>query len=323
MNAVAPTGRHRIARRSFSYAIPAGLENSIGPRLYKYVSPDGENIRQGRNYSHAFSLVEVMVAVGLLAVIIVGLLAMFYQTQRAFRVGMTQVDVLEKGRATMELLARTLQECSASIEAPITNFRITVPPQYSAPMVQWPGGGSPNTIIQDVSFVRRFGDDWIGESYQVSNAPMAGVGTLYRLLFVTNHNGIGPVSETIHNIQISDAAKGNTNFAPVADGIVHFRIMPLDKEGLRYPIPTNGPSMYVPNINTYWFRNNGLPGYFEIELAILEPKSFEQFRARYAVDRQKANAYLESQGGRMHFFKQRIPVRSGPRVFSVTNELVP
>src|SRR6266581_6128658 len=77
-------------------------------------------------YKLGFSLIEVMVAVSLLAVIIVGLLAMFYQTQRAFRSGIAQVDVLEGGRATLDLISRELQEMTAASDPTITNVNLFV-----------------------------------------------------------------------------------------------------------------------------------------------------------------------------------------------------
>ncbi len=52
----------------------------------------------------AFSLIEIMVAVGLMTIIVLGLLAMFDQTTRAFKVGMGQTDVLESGRATLHFV---------------------------------------------------------------------------------------------------------------------------------------------------------------------------------------------------------------------------
>lgn len=58
----------------------------------------------------AFSLVEIMVAVGLLGVIIVGLMAMFNQTQRAFRSGAHHNDVMEGGRSASDLIKRDLIE---------------------------------------------------------------------------------------------------------------------------------------------------------------------------------------------------------------------
>jgi len=48
-----------------------------------------------------FSLIEMMVAVSLMLVIVIGLFAMFSQAQRALKMATTQVDVMEPGRATM------------------------------------------------------------------------------------------------------------------------------------------------------------------------------------------------------------------------------
>src|SRR3954452_3005535 len=75
-----------------------------------------------------FSLVEVMVAVGLLAFIIVGLLAMFYQTQRAFRSSATQTDVLEAGRTAMQLIRQDLQDMHVAGHLLVTNFLIQPSP---------------------------------------------------------------------------------------------------------------------------------------------------------------------------------------------------
>ena len=55
----------------------------------------------------------MMVAVTLLAVIMVGLLAMFQYTQRALHVAHTQTDVFENARGAIQLVARDLAEMSA------------------------------------------------------------------------------------------------------------------------------------------------------------------------------------------------------------------
>src|SRR5205807_126156 len=70
--------------------------------------------RNTKHASHAFSLIEILVVVALLTVIILGLLAMFHQVQKAFRESMTQVDVLEAGRATLDKLGRELSEAIPS-----------------------------------------------------------------------------------------------------------------------------------------------------------------------------------------------------------------
>src|SRR6185436_10353272 len=58
----------------------------------------------------AFSLIEIMVVVVLLSVIILGLMAMFNQTQRAFKLGMNQTDVLEAGRVGTDLIVREMEQ---------------------------------------------------------------------------------------------------------------------------------------------------------------------------------------------------------------------
>src|SRR5688572_7407791 len=79
-------------------------------------------IQRGRRFKQAFSLIEILVAVTLLSVITIGLLAMFYQTQKAFRIGTSQVDVLESGRAAMQLICRDLQQMHTSTMDNVTNF---------------------------------------------------------------------------------------------------------------------------------------------------------------------------------------------------------
>ena len=262
----------------------------------------------------AFSLIEIMVAVGLLAVIIVGLLAMFYQTQRAFRSGLAQVDVLEGGRAAMEMAIRDLQDVSASSETVITNLEARVPAGYAPLVLDLPGGDTNNATLQDLWFIRHFNDDWVGESYQISNA-VAGVGTLYRLSVKTNRLGVSALADLLR----TNSPVSNPNFMRVADGIAHFRVLPFDSKGLL--IVSNAPGINaIPERSpTYYsFYSNSLPPYLDVELAVLEPKSVEQLRAR-ANNPVAATQYLKQQAGRIHFFKQRVALRNAPQYFSITS----
>jgi hypothetical protein len=61
----------------------------------------------------AFSLLELMVSVGLLTVIVVALYAMFDQVQKAFRSSLNQVEVTEGGRAALELLVRQVERAES------------------------------------------------------------------------------------------------------------------------------------------------------------------------------------------------------------------
>jgi len=65
------------------------------------------NIR--RTARQGFSLIEMLVAVGLLSVVILALYAMFDQTQRALRGSVGQVDVFEGSRSALELMSKDLE----------------------------------------------------------------------------------------------------------------------------------------------------------------------------------------------------------------------
>src|SRR5687768_6209067 len=116
----------------------------------------------------AFSLIEIMVAVTLLAVITVGLLSMFYHTQKAFRLGAGQVDVLESGRSTLHLLSQDLQEMYPSHVAQVANFE-ALPIGDARLDMDLPGGNYRTNILQDISFISRRGDEWIGVTYRVNH----------------------------------------------------------------------------------------------------------------------------------------------------------
>jgi prepilin-type N-terminal cleavage/methylation domain-containing protein len=153
----------------------------------------------------AFSLIEILIVVALMSVIILGLTAMFSQTQKTFRAGLTQTDVLASGRLAGEMLRRELEQItpayqsSTNFEAP--NFFAWMPFSagvYNSPFVQ-PLPGNTATVqyrvhvIHDLFFVSRLNQDWVGIGYFVrTNNPFngdlglspLGVGNLYR--FETN-----------------------------------------------------------------------------------------------------------------------------------------
>jgi prepilin-type N-terminal cleavage/methylation domain-containing protein len=275
--------------------------------------------------ARGFSLIEVMVAVAILAVIIVGLLAMFYQTQRAFRTGLTQVDVLENGRAAMEMIVSDLRDVTASPDNPTLNVLIDLPNGYSGLQpLTLPANESRSVYLQDLGLLRRYNDDWTGELLRVGNADL-GVGTLYRL--VTNNVYPSLVSDYIAGPVARNFPLDPTlNFTRVIDGVVHFQILPFDSSGML--IVSNSPSLpgvVVSGrkiqgniIGTYSFTNNAIPAAVDIELGVLEPRALEQFRAR-TNNPAKAQAYLLGQAGRIHFFKQRVSLRNAGRYFAVTN----
>ena len=284
-----------------------------------------------------FSLIEIMVAVALLAVIIVGLLAMFYQVQRAFRAGTAQADILEGGRATMGLLVRDLQDMAPSNFQFDTNC-IVERSQYS-PFVsptstqQLPSGNPRNNHLHDIVLLSRVNDDWVAVAYRIGSSPN-GVGSLYRLVAQTNSATLPDVQSNNLNNLFSFARRASpdldTNlFHRVIDGVVSLTITPYDTNGAPYvqniPNPPNvsgatdlygntNDNLHVvqnadPSLRYFAFRSNALPAYLDIELAVLEPSALTKFRAREEIGAAQAAEYLARQIGRTHVFRQRVAIR--------------
>ena len=264
-----------------SAAVPAG--RSCAPHASRFASHARACLRTPR----AFTLIELMVTIGLLSFIVLGLMAMFNQTQRAFRAGMSQTDILESGRATMEMIARELEQTTPS-EYPYlrveplaaTNFFVEPNPGFNNPPLaqELPGNYDPRTnVVQRFFFLTKNNQDWIGTAYQVIPDDVNGcVGSLYRLA-ATNISPQGPITVSaairyagaISKLNAANPAPGvdvtnvpyfdkvfnawvTTSVNRIADGIVHLRIRAFATNG--FLIVTNvGP-----------FGNLGTNGMFPV-----------------------------------------------------------
>ena len=273
----------------------------------------------------AFSLIEIMVAVSLLSFIIIGLLAMFFQVQRAFRAGTAQADIMEGGRATMNLLVRDLQEMTACDYEFVTNCVVVPSMGATGAFQDIPTGSQRTNFFQDIALLSRFNDEWIGTTYRVSNA-VSGVGVLYR--FVTNRfretlptNNFAAIAEVSDSVSFVTPL-GDSRFTRVLDGVVGLTITALDTNGQVYfnNDPTQAPAatdsrgytnanIHIIQPDFFGFRSNALPAYLDIELAILEPSTLAKFRAREDIGLPQANEYLQRQVGRTHVFRQRVAIR--------------
>ena len=147
---------------------------------------------------NAFSLVELLVAVALMTVIIVGLYSMFNETQRALRTNVSQVDVLESGRSAIELIVQDIQQAEApgplrktpsreilfpppykiTVDSAITNRSPhfwsgiqtnRIRPYFTEPMTQNLADGTMRiNIIQEVFFLTRSNLNWVAKGYFIS-----------------------------------------------------------------------------------------------------------------------------------------------------------
>lgn len=262
--------------------------------------------------SRAFSLVEVLIVVALLSVIVLGLMAMFGQTQRAFRIGMAQTDVLEGGRAATDLLARELQQVRPSYVKQTANFYAWLPP--FPPLLQdLPGSMEKRTnLLEDLFFLTCENQRWTAIGYRVGT-PDGGVGTLYRYMAP----GLLPADLPAQLARFNNTPL--TNLSRVAEGVVHFRVRAYDTNGnwITADLTNNfnnaksdirWSSIARGEVGQYLFRSNAVPAAVEIELGFLEARTLE--RANSIADTTTRRTYLERQAGRVHLFRQRIPIET-------------
>jgi hypothetical protein len=267
----------------------------------------------------------LIIVMTLLTFIVLGLLAVFNQTQRAFKAGLSQVDVLESGRATMDLITRELEEMTpmAGTGYPAANFVVEIPkdnggaPLYRDLLQDLPGTNLRRTnILQEFFFVSRVNQEWIGTGYLV-NGGADGVGTLYRYSARVSERELPDLLRRDGGLYELYATAPLTNFNRVADGVIHLRLQAYGTNGfLLEPfydrgVYTNITVDYDPGsaISTFYeFRSNALPTAVEVELAVVEPDVWERAQALPASGTIRRD-YLAEQAGAVHVFKQRVPIR--------------
>lgn len=266
----------------------------------------------------AFSLIEILVSITLLSVIIIGLVAMFGQTQQAFRAGLTQTDVLESGRSLTDMLGRELQEARPSqVVGAVNFFADTNSP--ASPLRQTLPGDTTNpqqrvNVLEDLFFLTLVNRQWQGIGYHVDSSDGL-LGKLYRW---TTNPAPYDVATALPNFARSRTSL--SNFTRVADGIVHFRVRAYDTNGVW--MTTNAPGWigrsagagtnilfgFRPLVSEtgYAFYRDAIPAYVDLEIGVLEPRTLA--RARSIPDSLARSNYLALHPGAVHLFRQRIPL---------------
>jgi prepilin-type N-terminal cleavage/methylation domain-containing protein len=280
----------------------------------------------------AFSLIEIMVVVALLSMIVLGLMAMFSQTQRAFRLGMMQTDVLEAGRMATDILAREIEQTTPSYQNSI-NFYARIPVNsggdIAANVQRLPGGNDVRTnILGELFFTTRENQTWTGIGYylRTNGAWLSGWGpvcTLYR--FETNsHVSQFRTSPFRLSNGYFNTASPSTNISKILDGVVHFRVRAYDVNGILigprdlvtapFFYSTNNTyiqadgSPILSEIQYYQFSNSAVPASVEIEIGVLEKDTFAQYRSLPSGAVQ--SNYLYKHAGNVHLFRQRVAIRN-------------
>lgn len=271
-----------------------------------------------------------MLSISIMTVIVAALYGMFHHTQRALRANVSQVDVLEAGRSAVDQLTRELSLVSPTYVGRATNLMARLSPLY-VPVVQplMAGGAKRTNLLQEVVFMTRFNRDYYATAYRVLYASN-GVGSLGK--FTTNMTAIRPQATNFALLIQAATNQLPANFVTLVDGVIHFRLSPFDADGYemnwetayRYTnqvLYTNlwlGTNLFltqdrVSSETSYAFVSNALPSCVELELAVLEPKAYEQFKA-FNAGSPMASKFLSNHAAQVQLFRQRIPLRQAPPI---------
>jgi len=221
---------------------------------------------------------------------------MFSQTQRAFRLSMTQADILEAGRAVTEMIPRELEQTVPSSRNAV-NFAVAMIPNSAplAPLTQsLPGTTLKRTnLLQDCFLLLRQNQSWIGIGYCVRindpttgrlNLPevspgQLGAGSLYRFaatlpVLYNSANASDPrnglpqdpsaLYVAFRNACVPGSADSLLISNRICDGVVHFRLRAF---------ATNGFPLFSDAFQTNaCFRTNSLtPGYSLVRQTLAVP----------------------------------------------------
>ncbi len=218
----------------------------------------------------AFTLIEILVTVALLAFIILGLFATFNQVQRAFRQSMSQVDKLEAGRAISEMLPRELEQIAPSDRNAI-NFYAEVIPGITPLSQALPGTSvQRRNLLEDCFLLQRQNQTWVGVGYCVRNSDSTGklwypetssgsgqmgVGSLYRFYAATNvlrSDGLPSDPNQLYlafrRACVSGSADSLVLSNRICDGVIHLHFRAFATNGC--PIYSDGSTLNA------WYRAN-------------------------------------------------------------------
>jgi len=277
----------------------------------------------------AFTLVEVMVVVVLLSLIVIVLMGVFNSTQTAFRASVTQTDVLEGGRAAMDLMSGDLKAMTPSlgVNNGAVNFCVTsygYPPLYQS-LVASSSTSVQRANVQENFFILSLGNQggvptWFATGYAVYLSP-TNLYSLYRFSASSPVATPGMPGNLFYNSYSYNSFRLFTNaptgYSHLIDGVVGLRLTAFDVNGA--PITNNLAASnmrtnFLPNVPGtpgYFFYSNAVPASVEIEMATLEDRTLQRASTWpniYTSPSTAQSNYLAQQSGKVHVFRQRISI---------------
>lgn len=276
-------------------------------------------IRRHSRERRALTILEMLVSTAMLTFIVIGLTAVFIQTQRAFKTGIKASTVTDAGRTIMDMIATDMRQMSDAQNIGVTNLYWS----WSGNYVQMGQLDQPfrTNQLDEIYVLEHTNTTWLGVGYAVVNlVPSAGesgvaFGTLYRYQtnfnapFITN-NLFWPFLNSVENRSFTNQAYWHR----VADGVVSLKLRTYDQYGNEPWIESTYYGDYA-NANdeqpvqiSYPFSSNTLPNTVDVELAILEPDALAQARFLTQVPTALSNYMSSNALTKMEVFRRRISI---------------
>lgn len=230
------------------------------------------------------TLSELMVAMSVLLIFFLVMASLVSGIQKMFRSGRGQADVLENGRAAMDMIVRDLEQMAAA-NATFNNFQLSY--------AQATRTLGTNTLYQAGEyFFVTYDTNWHAYAYGIysrTNAfvNLAGndvVGRLYRW-----PSGASTAPTPLWATYTNNLPA--TSYAPVVDGVVHFRIQAI-----------SGGVLAAPGVN---FPSNSLPTHIEVELGLVDRRT-----ADYIAGSPNQATWIANNLNKVYLFRQLVPIKN-------------
>jgi type II secretory pathway pseudopilin PulG len=285
-----------------------------------------------RNFA-AFSLVEVLVVITLMSLIVLALMQVFSTTQQAFRASVTQQDVLEGSRATVDMITADLRQLVPSDNASNSAVNFFSACNYNSsynntylPLVQnLPGSSVPRTNLLNWFFVLgRINTKWIGVGYVVDNTNSSLLYPLYR--YYRNDLSVQSNPVFLFNDFTGIIYAGqwtNASMSHVMDGVVHLVLRAYDTNGvwmnnnLRAYTNVQNALFLSPAYSEaqFYMYSNAVPAAVELQLGVLEDRTLSRAESLGIPGQPPSTvaaqwSYLTNQSGSVHLFRQRVTIQN-------------
>ena len=288
--------------------------------------------RPTSNALAGFTLMEVMVSMGLLSLIVIVLMTVFSNTQSAFRAGVTQTDVMANGRATMEMIAADARLLTPShdIFTNLAGYHGAVNFYNATHGYLYQGlpatGSSRTNVIQTLFMLSRSNTRWHGTGYAVDINNAHSIFPLYRFYEETNLDSNPGTLYTNFVNSLVFPLTNTTVWSHLMDGVVHLVVRAYDTNGFwladsnSYAI---GQAPFVRNTVFYGQFPGAYPGYgeesfimysntlpvsLEIQLGVLEDTAIRRLESLVNASYTSYTNYLAQQANRVQMFRQRVSV---------------